>query len=417
VSSGSLLAACGSVKKSSSGAGGDTITIGYVSPQTGPAAAFGETDDWLLGEVRAALDKGVDAAGKSYDVKILVKDSASNPQRAAAAANELINKSGVDLMVASSTPESVNPVSDACESAGVPCISTVVPWQAWYFGRGAKRDDPAAFKYTYHFSFGVENFAKTYISQWHLLPTNKTVGVLLPNDSDGNAIRESLMPELAKAGFKIVDPGPYEDGTNDFSAQIAKYKSANCEIFNTFPLPPDFATFWKQAAQQGYKPKIAQIAKTGLFPSQVEALGSLGPGLATGAFWHPAFPYASSLTGLKGKAIQDSYESKTGQQWTQVLGTGLALFDAAIAAVKASTNPKDKEALTKAISTLKVDTPVGQLDWTKGPVKNAVHTVIPGCQWVPAGSGSKFKLDLLMTEHADDPTIPIQAKLKPYGSF
>jgi branched-chain amino acid transport system substrate-binding protein len=416
-SSGSLLAACGGVKQSgSSGGGAGTITVGYVSPQTGPAAGFGETDQWLLGVVRKALDKGVKVGNKTYDVKILVKDSASNPQRAAAVANELINKDGIDLMLASSTPESVNPVSDACEAAGVPCISTVVPWQAWYYGRGAKPSDKAAFKYTYHFSFGVENFATTYISQWHQLPTNKTVGALLPNDSDGNAIRQSLLPILKKAGFTIVDPGPYEDGTNDFSAQIAKYKSSNCEIFVTFPLPPDFATFWKQAAQQGYKPKIAQIAKTGLFPSQVEALGSLGPGLSSGAFWHPVFPYASSLTGLKGKAIQNSYESESGRQWTQVLGTGLALFDAGAAALKASTDPKDKAALTKAISTLKVDTPVGHLDWTKGPVKNAVHTIIPGCQWVTAKPGSKFKVDLLMTEHADDKNVPIQAKLKPYGS-
>jgi hypothetical protein len=38
----------------------------------------------------------------------------------------------------------------------------------------------------------------------------------------------------------------------------------------------DFATFWRQAAQQGFRRKIAQAAETGLFPSQVEALGSIG---------------------------------------------------------------------------------------------------------------------------------------------
>ena len=48
-----------------------------------------------------------------------------------------------------------NPVADACQAAGVPCISTVLPRQAWYFGRGAKEDDKAAFKFTYPFSFGV----------------------------------------------------------------------------------------------------------------------------------------------------------------------------------------------------------------------------------------------------------------------
>jgi branched-chain amino acid transport system ATP-binding protein len=38
-------------------------------------------------------------------------------------------------MLTTSTPETVNPVSDACEATGVPCISTVVPWEA---GRRAR---------------------------------------------------------------------------------------------------------------------------------------------------------------------------------------------------------------------------------------------------------------------------------------
>ena len=151
-------------------------------------------------------------------------------------------------------------------------MSTVMPWEAWYFGRGAKPGQPSPFKWTYHFGFGGGEFFKAYVSQWNLIETNKKVGVLYPNDADGNAIRENLAPALAKAGFTIIDPGPYEDGTTDYSAQIAKFKAEKCEIFNTFPIPPDFAAFWRQAAQQGYTKmvKIAQIAKTGLFPSEVD---------------------------------------------------------------------------------------------------------------------------------------------------
>ena len=131
------------------------------------------------------------------------------------------------------------------------------------------------------------------------MKTNKIVGVMWPNDADGNAIRGALGPLLEKAGYKIVDPGAYQDGTNDYSAQIAKFKQAGIQIFNTFPIPPDFATFWRQAAQQGLTKqiKIAQIAKTGLFASQVEALGSLGYNLASGAYWGPTWPYSSPLTG------------------------------------------------------------------------------------------------------------------------
>ncbi len=91
------------------------------------------------------------------------------------------------------------------------------------------------------------------------------------------------------------------------SAQIAKFKAENCEIFNTFPIPPDFATFWKQAAAQGYVPKIAQIAKTGLFPSQIEDLGDLGPGLASAAYWTPTFPYSSTLTGISSADLASGY--------------------------------------------------------------------------------------------------------------
>ena len=63
---------------------------------------------------------------------------------------------------------------------------------------------------------------------------------------------QHLAPALAKDGFTIVDAGPYEDGTTDYSAQIALFKKEKCEIFNSFPIPPDFAAFWRQAAQQGY---------------------------------------------------------------------------------------------------------------------------------------------------------------------
>ena len=114
------------------------IKIGFVSPRTGRAAGFGEPDGYVLGLARKALTSGLTIGGKTYDVQVIDKDGQSNPQRGAQVANDLINGDGVDLMLTTSTPETVNPVSDACEAAGVPCISTVVPWEAWYYGRGSQ---------------------------------------------------------------------------------------------------------------------------------------------------------------------------------------------------------------------------------------------------------------------------------------
>ena len=54
---------------------------------------------------------------------------------------------------------------------------------------------------------------------------------------------------------------------------------------------------------------------------------------ATVAFWHPSFPYKSSLTGLTSQQLADKYETDTGKQWNQMLGDNTALMDAGIAAL------------------------------------------------------------------------------------
>jgi branched-chain amino acid transport system substrate-binding protein len=241
---------------------------------------------------------------------------------------------------------------------------------------------------------------------------------MYPNDTDGNAFRSSLIPLLKKAGYKVFDPGGYQDGQTDYTSLIAFYKKHNCEIFHCAPIPPDFTTLWKQATQQGYTKmcKIAQLAKTGLFASQIAASGKQGPYLASGAYWSPAFPYSSPLTGLSSKRIGDGYTAKTGRQWNQSLGSSMSLFDVAEAVLKKSGNPKDKNAVAGAFKTLNVMTPSGRLHWGAGgkhnPVPPVVTTPIIGGQWVPAKG--KFPLDFVLCEHSGDPNVPIQSRLKPY---
>jgi branched-chain amino acid transport system substrate-binding protein len=398
-------------------AAAETIKVGFFSPRTGPLAGFGEGDPYVLDLARKTLAKGVSIGGKTYAVEILDRDTQSDPARASQLAKELINGAGVDFVLATSTPEVVNPVSDACEAAGVPCLSTIVPWEAWYFGRGAKPGAPSPFKWTYHFSFGVKEFLGPYTSQWNAMNTNKKVAVLYPNDADGNAIRAHLIPDLQKAGFTVVDPGGYEDGTSDFSAQIAKFKAEKCEIFNTFPLPPDFATFWRQSAQQGYTKivKVAQIAKTGLFPSTIEALGSLGDKLVSTFYWHREFPYSSSLTGVSAHELADGYERTTGKQWQQQLGASMSLLDAGFTALHNSGNPKSKAAIAKALSTLKTVTMIGKVDFTSGPVPNVSPTNLVNTQWLKAKPGGKYAFEDVIVDHIADAKVPVGAKLISYS--
>src|SRR5207237_10880273 len=112
----------------------------------------------------------------------------------------------------------------------------------------------------------------------------------------------------------------------------------------------------RQAKQQGYTShvKIGQIAKTGLFPSQVTALAPIGNGLASGVYWAPTWPYKSSLTGITSKQLGDGYESSSGKQWNQQVGASLSLFDVAAAVAEASGDLKTTQQSAEAMKTLNV---------------------------------------------------------------
>jgi branched-chain amino acid transport system substrate-binding protein len=392
------------------GGGGDAVKIGYVTPSTGALAAFAAADDYTLTTIRDLVKGGIKTANGTRQVEIIVKDSQSNPDRAGTVASDLILKDGVDLVVVASTPETTNPVSDQCELNGMPCISTMAPWQSWFFPR--KGDPNKPFQFTYHFFWGLEDLTATYVDMWGQVDSNKTVGALWPNDGDGNAFADKktgFPPVLSKAGFKLVDPGRYEDGSNDFSAQISRFKSGNADILTGVPIPPDFTNFYKQASQQGFRPPIVTVAKALLFDSSVDALGgNLGENLSTEVWWTPDVPFKSSLNGNDAKQLADGYEQASGKGWTQPIGYVHALFEVALDVLKRA-DPKDKDSVVEAITATDVQTIVGPVSWKSGPVKNVAKAQLSGGQWRKADSG--WDLEIVSNKTAPDIETTSEMKL------
>ncbi len=389
-----------------------TIKVGFVSPLTGPLAGFGEPDQWIVDSMGAWFAANpIEAGGTTYNVEILLKDSQSDAKRAGEVAGELINQDGVDIVMAHGTPDTTNPVADQCEANATPCITSDAPWQPYYLGRQADPANPEPFKYTFHFFWGLEDVAAVYQDMWSQLDTNKQVAGLFPNDPDGQAWSGAFPDLTAEQGFTIDDPGLYPNGTQDFSAQISQFKKNGDEILTGVPIPPDFTTFWKQAKQQGFNPKIATIGKALLFPSSIEALGEIGQNLGSEVWWTPNYPFSSSLTGLSAAELAQGYTDATGKQWTQPIGFSESLFEVMQAAVVAAGGP-DKEAVATALSTLKVDTIVGPLDWTAGPVPNVSKTPLTGGQW-RATDGGEFPYEMVIVSNSLAPEIPLGGEVEP----
>ena len=385
------------------------VKIGHVTPQTGALAPFAEADPFILDQIRNAVSKGINNGGSTYQVEIISRDSQSKTNRASEVAADLILKDKVDLIVASGTPETTNPVADQAEANEVPCITSITPWQPYFFGRHGTPDK--GFTWTYHFFWGLEDVIASFFALWGSVETNKVVGGLFPNDGDGNAwgdAQRGFPPDLQKAGYKLVDPGRFQPLNDDFGSQISAFKNAGVEIVTGVVIPPDFATFWNQAAQQGFKPKVVTVGKALLFPASVTALGDRADGLSSEIWWSPSHPFKSGLTGQTAKELCEAYERSTSRQWTQPIGFQHALFEVAIDVLKRTKNLSEPSSVLEAITATDYNSIVGPIKWSGKPVKNVSKTPLVAGQW----RKKEKSFELVICENTTAPSIATQDKLR-----
>ena len=440
------LAALTKASAASAATKSHTIKIGYVTPKTGALADFAGPDDYVLSLVRASsyFTKGMTIGGTKYKFEITVKDSQSNPSVASQVTTELIQSTGVDIIVTSSAPETTIPVSAVCEGAHIPCLSTVCPWEAWWTGVSSTNSIGdagnavgASPKYCSMYFFGIPQFVLCFLPMWDRIMAstnaNPVYAAMFPNDADGNAFAAAYPPTLGAissaqkgATWTEVFGGAYTDGTTDFSSMIETFKTGSggksCDFFINCPLPPDFYTFWTQAAEQGWKPSLATVAKVMLFPTDVYALGALSNNVATDCWFSPNAPYKSSLTGLSAYDFAAKYQTVTKGQWVQSMGSTYSLFEIVIEALKKVKNPHDRAAVAHAFTEVKYDGMCGPLNFSaaSNPAKGIGIINPVGIQWKPGSTSlvghKKFSWSPWVVDNTLNKDIPIQAALEPTNS-
>ena len=231
-----------------------------------------------------------------------------------------------------------------------------------------------------------------------------------PNDADGNAIRAALGPLLEKAGYTIVDPGAYEDGTTDYSAQIAKFKRRGLRDLQHLPDParlrdvlaPGRAAGADQADQDrpDRQDRPVPLAGRGARRARLQPRERrlLAPDVPVHVVAHRASRTRSSPPATRRRPASSGTSSSA---------PSLALFDVGVAALKASGEPegqgggreRDEDARRSPRRS-------GISTGARARCRTSSQTPIIGGQWVKAKSG-KFKFDLVFCEHSDDPNVPI----------
>jgi branched-chain amino acid transport system substrate-binding protein len=409
---------------SSTGGGassGGEITIGWIHPLTGGLAGFGAPDNWVIEQIKQASQykNGFTIGGKNYTVTIKSYDSQSSVTTAGNLAKQAIQADNVDLLLASSTPETVNAVASQANTLGTPLICANIPWEAYYANLGGNPQKPTLKpKYSVMYFLGAEHLVLAFIPMWNKigaqLGNNHIVAAAFPNDPDGKAFSAVFPGIAAKAGYKIDLSAAYTDGLQNYSSMISQFKSQGADFFTNVPLPPDFAVMWKQSVQQGFKPKLATVAKVLLFPTDAYSLGNLVENVATDAWWVPSLPWTSSFTGQTCQELATAYTASGLGQPNQNI-SNYTLFEIAYKALTSVNNPHDHEEVAAALYNVTLpDAVAGPIDFTssKNPAPGVAITPPVGIQWQKV-AGSKYALDAVVVDNSLQPNAKITGDLKP----
>jgi ABC-type branched-subunit amino acid transport system substrate-binding protein len=347
------------------------IRFGCNTPLTGMFAGFGTGGAY---GVQAAVDDVNKLGGiyvKEYDkklpVKLIVVDNESDPGKSAMLSEELILRHKVHFMAPPNQPLTLNiPQADLADKYKIPRFTGGCPMEPWI---GLRRDSKTPWQYSWTYGFSIATKAPkgaywdkpgyTIMDTWVAMlekygaKTNKKVGVFATDEPDGRGWYSLFPPALKKLGYEVVgiedNLGLVPLDTTYFSSLIKKWKKAKVEILWGNAPSPVFATMWRQARTQGFKPKLVSIGRGALYYTEVNAWGgSLPDGVGTEMWWDPSFENSPGFGDTTPKSLAARWTKDTGEPLNPAIGWGYQTIQVFADAIERA-GTLNAEAVNKAL--------------------------------------------------------------------
>jgi len=201
------------------GVGKDTLTLGSIQDLSGPLAGFGK--QVRMGLLLAADEINEQGGVNGRKIVMKVEDSGYDPRRAVLAAQKLVNQDKIFAMIGH--------IGTAQNLAAMPVqfSKNVIN----FFPVTAAREmfDPLhPLKYA---------FAATYYDQMRLAVPKiakeknaKKICTIYQDDEFGLEVFRGAEAGLKTIGMDFTEKTTYKRGATDFSSQVARMKSAGCEM-------------------------------------------------------------------------------------------------------------------------------------------------------------------------------------------
>ena len=231
-------------KKYDSGATDKEITIGGISPYSGPASAYG-----TIGKAIDAYFKKVNAEGgiNGRQIKFITLDDGYNPARTVEQTRKLVEQEEVLLLFNTLGTPPNTAIHKYMNQKKVPQLFVATGATLW--------GDPKNFPWTMGWQPNYQAEGKIYAA--HILETrpNAKIGILMQNDDYGRDYLKGFLDGLGdKAKSMVVRQVTYEVTDPTVDSQMVQLKDSGADTFFNITTPKFAAQAIKKAAEIGWKP-------------------------------------------------------------------------------------------------------------------------------------------------------------------
>ena len=332
-----LALASGLGHAQSQGVSKDEILVGTIQDLSGPLAGFGK-------QIRLGMNLRVDEINEQggingRKVKLLVEDSGYDPKKAVLAAQKLVNQDKIFMMLGH--------LGTAQNNAAMPVQfeKNVIN----FFPVTAAREmyDPFhKLKYA---------FAATYFDQMRTtLPvlvkekSAKKVCTIYQDDEFGLEVVRGAEAGLKTIGMELAEKTSYKRGATDFSSQVARMKSANCDLVVLGTIIRETIGTIGESRKTGFNPVF--FGSSAVYTDLIHKLGGKPmDGLyATMTVQHPYLDEASQPI----RFWANKYKTKFNEDPTVFSVYGYDIIDALVRAAQKAGPNLSTDSFIKAMDTL-----------------------------------------------------------------
>jgi len=327
----------------------DPVKIGYAISKTGPfaPAAQSQVNAYELWAEQLKANGGLDVAGEKRPVEFVVYDDQSDFGKEPAIYEKLITSDKVDLLLAPWGTPWHFAIAGVLEKYKFPVVGNSAA--------SVQLRDLKAGNIWFPTSAIPDRMAVELVKMLTAQGA-KSAAVATLQLPFSQEVKQFLVPELEKAGIKIVVNEEYAPGVKDLTATLTKIRDAKPDAVLMLSYPPDSVLYMNQARELGIDAPFQLL----LIGPTADFFGKMfGPGLdgiVTVGHWSPA-----QTKWAKAKPFFDAYQKRFNEK-PDYLDTALAWMSLEILEQAVAKVGLDKDKLRAEIAGATFDT-------INGPVK------------------------------------------------